>query len=125
MADTAADVSQPWYRKIAGEGGNLIIRTLAVPGIADTQAGFKMLTAACTDDLFPKLIVDRWGFDVEVLAVARHCGYRVKEVPIAWENDPEGKVTLSTYFEVLGEVWRVRRNLKAGIYGRPSTQTRV
>ncbi len=125
MKESVITVSQPWYRKIAGEGGNLIIRALAVPGIKDTQAGFKMLTAACTDDLFPKLIVDRWGFDVEVLAVARHCGYRIKEVPIAWENDPEGKVTLGTYFEVLGEVWRVRRNLTAGVYGRPSTQIKT
>ena len=119
MKESVLSVSQPWYRRIAGEGGNLIIRALAVPGVADTQAGFKMLTAACAESLFPRLTIDRWGFDVEMLAVARHLGYRIREVPITWRNDPEGKVTLMTYFEVLGEVWHVRGNLKAGVYDSP------
>jgi len=109
-------VHQPWYRKLAGEGGNLIIRALAVPGVADTQAGFKMFTGRCAEDTFPKLTIERWGFDVEILAIARHRGYRIKELPITWVNDPEGKVTAGAYLEVLGEVWRVRRNLRAGVY---------
>lgn len=107
---------QTWYRELAGKGGNLIIRTLAVPGVADTQAGFKMFTARCAEDIFPRLTIERWGFDVELLAIARHRHYRIKEVPITWENDPEGKVTMKSYFEVLGEVWRVRQNLRNGRY---------
>lgn len=116
LKESVFKAEQPWYRKMAGEGGNLIIRSFAVPGILDTQAGFKMLTDSCTEDVFQRLTIDRWGFDVELLAVARHRKHRIKEVPITWENDPEGKVTLMDYFEVLGEVWRVRRNLKAGVY---------
>lgn len=116
MKESDIPEPQPWYRRLAGNVGNLIIQALAVPGIQDTQAGFKMLTNACTEDLFPRMTVDRWGFDVELLAVARHLGYRVKEVPIRWVNDPEGTVTASAYLQALGEVWRVRRNIKAGVY---------
>lgn len=109
-------VHQPWVKELAGNLGNVIIRTLAVPGIHDTQAGFKLFTARAVQDIFPRLTIDRWGFDIEILAIARRRGFRVKEVPITWVNDPESKVTLSSYFEVLGEVWRIRRNLSAGIY---------
>jgi dolichyl-phosphate beta-glucosyltransferase len=61
-------------------------------------------------------MLDRWGFDVEILAVARRRGYRIKELPITWRNDPESKVRLAAYFDVLAEVWRVRRNLRRGLY---------
>lgn len=109
-------VHQPWYKEVAGNMGNVLIRTLAVPGIYDTQAGFKVFTAKVVEDVFPRLTIDRWGFDVEILAVARFLGYRIKEAPITWINDPESKVQWTTYFEVLSEVWRVRRNLRAGLY---------
>ena len=64
----------------------------------------------------PRLTIDRWGFDVELLAAARRRGYRIKEVPIRWVNEPNSKVRTSTYFEVLSEVWQVNRNLRAGRY---------
>lgn len=110
-------VHQPWYKEFAGDMGNVVVRTLAVPGIYDTQAGFKMCTANVVKDVFPRLMIDRWGFDIEILAAARHRGYRIKEAPITWLNSPESKVTWTTYFEVLSEVWRVRRNLRVGLYG--------
>jgi len=109
-------VHQAWYKEAAGDLGNVIVRLLAVPGILDTQAGFKLMKAKVVEDLFPRLVIDRWGFDIEILAVARHRGYRIKEAPITWLNDPESKVALSAYFEVLGEVWRVRKNLQLGLY---------
>lgn len=109
-------VHQPWHKELAGNLGNVVVRSLAVPGIYDTQAGFKMFTAKVVADVFPKLTINRWGFDIEILAVARHLGYRIKEAPITWLNDPESKVKASTYVEVLGEVWRIRRNLRSGVY---------
>lgn len=114
-ADVA--VHQPWYREVAGNLGNVIIRLVAVPGIYDTQAGFKVFTARCVEDVFPRLTVNRWGFDVEILAVARHCGYRVIEAPITWVNDDQSQVRPSAYIEVLSEVFRVRWNLLRGVYG--------
>lgn len=109
-------VHQAWYKEAAGNLGNVIVRLLAVPGILDTQAGFKLLKAKVVEDVFPRLVVDRWGFDIEILAVARSLGYRIKEAPITWLNDPESKVKLASYFEVLSDVVRVRRNLRRGLY---------
>jgi dolichyl-phosphate beta-glucosyltransferase len=118
LKDSVIPIRQPWYKVIAGDAGNLFIRMVAVPGILDTQAGFKLLSARAVADIFPRLTLDRWGFDVEILAVARHLGYQIKELPITWRNDPESKVRLSSYFDVLAEVWTVRRNLRSGVYDR-------
>jgi len=110
-------VHQSWYKELAGNLGNVVIRALVVPGIYDTQAGFKMFTATCVEDVFPRLTVDRWGFDIEILAVAKHRGYRIKEAPIMWVNDAQSLVTGRAYLEVLGEVLKVRQNLWRGLYG--------
>jgi glycosyltransferase involved in cell wall biosynthesis len=110
------EVHQPWYKELAGNVGNWIIRFLAVPGIWDTQAGFKMFSQRCIEAILPAVVIDHWGFDVELLVAARRRGFRVKEVPIRWVNAPNSKVRATTYFEVLGEVWRVRKNLRAGKY---------
>ena len=112
----AVPIRQPWYKAVAGDAGNLLIRALAVPGILDTQAGFKLFSQRAAEDIFPKLTLDRWGFDVEILAVARRRGYRIAELPVTWRNDPDSKVRWTSYFSVLAEVWQVRRNLHSGIY---------
>jgi dolichyl-phosphate beta-glucosyltransferase len=107
---------QARYKELAGRLGNWIIRTFAVPGIRDTQAGFKMVTAHAAELIFPRLTIERWGFDVEMLAIAQSHGCRIHEVPITWINASGSKVTMSSYLQVLGEVRRIRRNLKAGLY---------
>ena len=106
-----------WYRRIASRTGNLVIQALAVPGIRDTQTGFKMFTGACAAAIFPRLTITRWGFDVEVLAIAHRLGYAITAVPVCVRNQPDSKVKLRTYFQVLREVWQVRRNLRAARYG--------
>jgi dolichyl-phosphate beta-glucosyltransferase len=116
VAGAVLPVRQPWYKVLAGDMGNFVIRTLVLPGIYDTQAGFKLLTARAALDVFPRLTIDRWGFDVELLAVAHSRGFRIKELPITWINSPESKVKFWTYLEVLREVWQVRRNLRSGVY---------
>ena len=109
-------VHQPWYKELAGRAGNRLIQALAVPGIIDTQAGFKMFTQQSAKDLFPRMAIDRWGFDVEILAVARARGYKIREVPVTWINAAGSKVGFGSYFQVVTEVWKVRRNLKSGRY---------
>jgi dolichyl-phosphate beta-glucosyltransferase len=109
-------VHQRWSKELAGNLGNWLIRLLAVGGVADTQAGFKMFTRRSIEDILPLLTIDRWGFDVELLAAARRRGFRIKEVPIRWVNEPNSKVQTSTYLQVLVEVWQVHRNLRAGRY---------
>jgi dolichyl-phosphate beta-glucosyltransferase len=111
-------VHQSWYKELAGRFGNLIIRCLVVPGIKDTQAGFKMFTSRAAEAVFRRQTIDRWGYDFELLAIARQLGYRIQEVPIVWINAFGSKVRLISYLEVLSEVWRVRRNIKSGVYLR-------
>lgn len=111
-------VRQAWYKELAGRCGNLVIRSLAVPGIEDTQAGFKMFTRRSAEAIFPRQTIDRWGYDIELLAIARQFGLRIREVPIVWVNAPGSKVRLMSYLEVLSEVWHVRRNIKSGHYLR-------
>jgi len=109
-------VRQAWYKELAGRAGNLFIRFLAAPGISDTQAGFKTFTRRSAEEIFPRLTIDRWGYDFEVLAIARALHYRVCEIPIRWMNSPDSKVRTGSYLQVLGEVWHVHRNYKAGRY---------
>jgi dolichyl-phosphate beta-glucosyltransferase len=107
---------QAKYKEVAGRIGNWLIRTFAVPGISDTQAGFKMFAGPEAEKVFARQTVTGWGFDIEILAIARSLGFRVCEIPITWINDSGSKVTMGSYFEVLAEVWKIRKNLKAGIY---------
>lgn len=104
------------YKRIFGLGSNLIIQLVLVPGIKDTQRGFKMFSAKAAEDIFKRLTVDRWGFDFEALAVARKLGYKIKEVPIRWKNDPESLVKLSGYVKTFMELLKVRINLWKGVY---------
>lgn len=116
IAGACVAVHQPWYKETAGRFGNLIIRLLAVPGIRDTQAGFKIFTRRSVEIIFPRLTVDRWGHDVEILVIARKHGLKFREVPITWINSPGSKVSLRSYLQVFVEVVRIRRNLSRGLY---------
>lgn len=114
-----ASGSEEGWRRIFGKLGNLFIQMMAVPGIKDTQRGFKIFTAKAADDIFTRMTIFGWGFDVEALALARKFGDKIKEVPINWKNDAvHSKITLKAYFQVLTETMKVRWNLITGRYGR-------
>ena len=108
--------SEKSFKRIFGQMGNLFIQLMLVPGVKDTQRGFKVFSANAAEDIFKRLTLDRWGFDFEALAVARKLGYEIKEVPINWKNDPKSLVTLGAYIKTLLEVVKVRINLWRGIY---------
>ncbi len=108
--------NEKFYKRIFGLGSNLIIRIVLVPGIKDTQRGFKIFTAKAAEDIFKRLTLDRWGFDFEALAVARKLGYKIKEVPVRWKNDPKSLVTLGAYVKTFIELMKVRINLWEGEY---------
>jgi dolichyl-phosphate beta-glucosyltransferase len=116
LPDSCVAVHQPWFKEFAGRMGNKVIRFLAVPGVRDTQAGFKMFTRRSAEIIFPRLTIGRWGFDIEILVIARLHGWKIQEVPITWINAPGSKVSLGSYFQVLNEVWRIRSNANAGRY---------
>ena len=107
---------EPFYRVLFGKLGNKWIQLFAVWGISDTQRGFKLFTARAAQAIFPKLTIFGWGFDIEVLALARKLGYRIHEVPVVWDNDPNSKVNIWAYPQVLLQTLKVRWNLLVGRY---------
>lgn len=115
-ARIVAGGGEPLWRVILGKLGNKWIQLLAVWGISDTQRGFKVFTARAVRDIFPRLTIFGWGFDVEVLALARKFHYRIKEVPVTWNNDPDSKVNIWAYPRVLAETLKVFWNLRTGVY---------
>jgi dolichyl-phosphate beta-glucosyltransferase len=116
LKDSVIGAHQARYKELAGRLGNWYIRTFAIPGINDTQAGFKLFAGSEAELIFSRQTIDRWGYDIELLAIARLHSCRICEVPITWINASGSKVTIGSYFEVLSEVRRIRRNLRAGLY---------
>jgi len=87
-------VHQPWYREWLGRGFNKAVQVLAVPGVADTQCGFKVFTAEAATDVFSRCRLDGFAFDSEALFVARRLGYAIVEVPIRWSHVEGSKVSM-------------------------------
>ena len=87
-------VHQPWYREWLGRGFNKAVQLMAVPGIADTQCGFKVFTAESAADVFSRCRLDGFAFDSEALYIARRLGYGISEVPIRWSHKEGSKVSM-------------------------------
>ncbi len=101
--------AQPWYRVFLGKAGNRLIRLAVLPGIADSQRGCKLLRGDIAEAVFAECEVDRWGFDVEVLARARSLGHEPVEVGVRWTHRTGGTIGPVDYLTTLREVVLVRR----------------
>lgn len=110
------DPPQPFYRQLPGKIGNLVIQTLVLWGIWDTQCGFKAMSEEAVMRIFPLTKINGWGFDVEILALAKKFGFKIKEIPVRWVNDPHSHVKASAYIKVLLEVFKIRWWLWTGKY---------
>ncbi len=111
---------EPWYRHVMGRVFNLLVRLLAVPGIQDTQCGFKAFRREAALPLFETQTIDGFAFDVEILAIARRWNYRIHEVGIPWHYGESGSINpLRDSLRMFREVLRIRRNLQAGRYEKP------
>jgi dolichyl-phosphate beta-glucosyltransferase len=108
---------EPPYRHLMGRVFNLIVRLLAVPGVQDTQAGFKCFRRQAARQLFPLQTIKGWGFDVEVLFIAQKRGLRIVEVPIHWYYMNRSRVRpVQDTYNMLREVLKVRLNDWRGRY---------
>jgi dolichyl-phosphate beta-glucosyltransferase len=116
VAGAEQAVAQAWYKRAIGRLGNRIVQRLAVPGIWDTQCGFKAFRAAAAERIFCQTTIERWGFDIEALALAQALKYRIGIIPAHWINDERSHVRPLDYLQVLADTWAVRRNLRAGQY---------
>ncbi len=107
---------QPLYRVAMGKLFNLVVRLAAVPGIRDTQCGFKLFSREAAAAVFSRATVDRFAWDVEALLLARKLGYPIAEIPVLWFDSPDSRVTLlrgaQAYLDVLRIRFRVRRTLR-------------
>lgn len=111
-------IRQPIYREFFGRVANFFVRIILLPEIYDTQCGFKVFTKEAAKKVFAKQKILGWGFDMEILALARHFGYKIKEVPITWYNSPESKVSLWNYFTTLWELLKIKWNFWRKVYGQ-------
>lgn len=106
-----------WYRRALGHYSKFIIRFVAgLWEIHDSQRGFKCFSAKVAENIFSRTKIDRWGFDIEVLALAKKLEFKIKEVPVHWENPAESKVNLKSYIQVLSELFKIRLWLWFNIY---------
>jgi len=110
---------EPHYRHLMGRIFNLIVQIIALPGIKDTQCGFKCFRRQAGQDIFRQQTMNGFGFDVETLFIAKQRGYRIIEVPINWYYDPNTTVNLARDpFLMVREVIQVRLNGWRGQYRR-------
>jgi len=105
-----------WYRRTLGHWAKLLIRLLAIWEIKDTQRGFKLFSVRAAEDVFPLQTITRWGFDIEILVIAKKLGYTIKEVPVVWNNMGESKVGLSAYATTLADLLTIRARMMLGMY---------
>ncbi|HYA31439.1 MAG TPA: dolichyl-phosphate beta-glucosyltransferase, partial [Thermodesulfovibrionales bacterium] len=112
-AEGAKRHNEPWHRHLMGRVFNLIVRMLVLPGLQDTQCGFKCFRHEIARDLFSASRIDGWSFDVEVLCFARLKGYRIAEVPVEWYYGDKSKVSPARdTWRMLKEVLRIWKNAK-------------
>lgn len=109
-------VPQSFLKRQMGNMGNIMIQALAVPGIWDTQCGFKAFIGEAAEKIFQRCLVDRWGFDIEALALARKFRYQIGIVPVYWKNRTESRVKFSSYWGVFRDVFKIRWRLMIGRY---------
>jgi len=109
LSASRVEVHQPWPRKKLGRLFNWLTRLLLEMDFQDTQCGFKCFSVKVAHHIFPKQKIFHFGFDVEILYLARKYGYRIKEVPVRWINSPSSKVRLfRDSFWMLRGIWQIR-----------------
>ncbi|EKE19498.1 MAG: glycosyl transferase, group 2 family [uncultured bacterium] len=113
-------IHQPKYREFMGEGGNWLIRiVLGLWSYPDTQCGFKMLTGQAAHEVASRMVVDRFGFDFELIILAHELGFKVKQMPVRWLNEEGSTVSLTGpngFIQVLIDLFKTKGRLIAGKY---------
>ncbi len=109
-------LDEPWIRHWIGRFFNWFVRLLVVPGISDTQCGFKLLSARAVELICPYLTSHGFAFDVEMLALARRAGLSIREVGVTWDGNQESRVAFGGGAAAFLDVFRIRWRLWRGAY---------
>lgn len=115
-------VKQGVPRIILSRIGNILVQLLILPGVQDTQCGFKLFSSSAAQKIFSRQTINGWGFDMEILKIARDNGYRIKEIPITWYNDDQSRIQSSRVFtKTLKELFVIFGNSLTGMYRPKNT----
>jgi len=121
IKEAILDPPQSLFRRFLGETfgflTNLIVGTW---GIADTQCGFKCFKKKAAEDIFPRCKINRFAFDPEFLIIAKKIGYKIKEIPVYWKNDPHSKVKFKGMVKMLIDLFKIKLNEIKGMYEKKS-----
>jgi dolichyl-phosphate beta-glucosyltransferase len=116
---TRQTIRQPLYRQFFGRCFNAVTRAVMGLPYADTQCGFKAFTRAAAQTVFQLETIERWGFDPEILFIARKRGYKVVEVPVSWAHDERTRISyLKDGIRMLQDIAIVRWNAMLGRYNK-------
>jgi glycosyltransferase involved in cell wall biosynthesis len=116
-APGAIRYNEPQYRHLGGRAVNTMIRLLALPGLHDTQCGFKCFRGVIAEELFRLQTLSGWSFDIELLYLARRRGYRIVELPIHWYFNPESKLNVvQDAFKMGTDILTIHLNQLKGVY---------
>lgn len=111
-------VDEPEYRHRIGRIFNGMVRWSVLPGLQDTQCGFKAFRADVAETVFQQQTLPGWAFDAEVLVIARKQGFHIQEVPITWYYKPGTRLhIIKDSFQMAVDLLTIRRNAKRGLYG--------
>lgn len=117
VAGSVVVKAQPAIRVFWSRLANRIVQRILLPGIADPHCGFKAFTADAATAVFSCCRVDGWSFDLEVLAIARGQGLRIKETGVQWANDEQSKARVTQLPRAIADVYRIRKGIRS-VQGR-------
>lgn len=110
-------VKQPWFRRAWSHVANKAVQAVLLDGIQDTQCGFKLFRARAADAIFARARVPGWGFDLEVLVLARTHGFRIAECGVIWSDDRRSRIhPIRDAVNITRELISIRRSLRRGDY---------
>jgi dolichyl-phosphate beta-glucosyltransferase len=113
-------VQAKFYRRVIGRTFHALVELLTVRNVKDTQCGFKLFRAPVAHDLFSRMRMNGFSFDVELLVMAGRRGYRVAEVPVNWTHQPGSKVNLTVdSLHMALDLFRIRKHCLSGQYEQP------
>lgn len=117
LKESIIAVPQSWFRRRLGDVFNLFTQvTCGLWGIWDAQCGFKIFTKEAVEKIFPKCKINRFAFDPEILVIAKRLGFKIKEIPVVWINEPESKVKFKSMVKMGLDLLKIRWNLIKNVY---------
>lgn len=117
LAQSKIALHQPFYRELPGKIFGKMVKLICLKEITDSQCGFKLFSRNAAQKIFSKQTINRFGFDVEILYLAKKYGYSLKEIPITWTNDRQTRLNLFTdSISMFKDIIKIRINDLLGKY---------